>query len=74
MPGVNRLTVDKAVEAAKMAFDLGIPALATFANIPIGKRDATGSAVLDPNGVVNASNTGHQKGCSRNWHHYRCGT
>ncbi len=53
MPGVERMTVDKAVEAAKMAADLGIPALATFPDIPIDKRDETGSAVLDPNGVIN---------------------
>lgn len=30
MPGVNRMTIDKAVEAARMAADLGIPAIATF--------------------------------------------
>ena len=55
MPGVERLTVDKAVDAAKRAHDLGIPAIATFANIPLEKRDETGSAVLDPDGVVNAA-------------------
>lgn len=55
MPGVERLSVDKAVEAAKMAADLGIPALATFPDIPIEKRDQTGSAVLDPDGVINAA-------------------
>ena len=55
MPGIERLTVDKAVEAAKRARDLGIPAIATFANIPLDKRDETGSAVLDPKGVVNAA-------------------
>jgi porphobilinogen synthase len=55
MPGVERLSVDQAVEAAKRARDLGIPALATFANIPLDKRDQTGSAILDPKGVVNAT-------------------
>ena len=55
MPGVDRLTVDKAVDAARRARDLGIPAIATFANIPLDKRDETGSAVLDPDGVVNAA-------------------
>ncbi|MCB1386992.1 MAG: porphobilinogen synthase [Nitratireductor sp.] len=55
MPGVERLTVDKAVDAAKRARDLGIPAIATFADIPLDKRDQTGSAVLDPRGVVNAA-------------------
>ncbi len=33
MPGVNRMSIDKAVEAAKEAADLGIPAIATFPNI-----------------------------------------
>ncbi len=55
MPGVERMSVDKAVEAAKMARDLGIPALATFPDIPIEKRDLTGSAILDPDGVINAA-------------------
>ncbi len=55
MPGVERMTVDKAVEAAKMARDLGIPALATFPDIPISKRDETGSAILDPDGLINAA-------------------
>lgn len=53
MPGVDRLTVDLAVEAAKQAADLGIPAIATFANIPLEKRDETGSEVLNPDGIVN---------------------
>ena len=53
MPDVERLSVDKAVEAAKKAYDLGVPAIATFANIPISKRDESGSAILDPRGVVN---------------------
>ena len=30
MPGVERYSVDMAVEAAKEAFDLGIPAIAIF--------------------------------------------
>ena len=55
MPGVERLTVDKAVEAARMAADLGVPAIATFPDIPLEKRDETGSAVLDPDGVINAA-------------------
>src|SRR5690606_31326906 len=33
MPGVSRMSVDRAVEAARMAADLGIPALATFPNV-----------------------------------------
>lgn len=53
MPGVDRLTVDLAVKAAKEAANLGIPAIATFANIPLEKRDETGSQVLDPDGIIN---------------------
>ncbi len=53
LPGVNRYSVDMAVEAAKRAFDLGIPALATFPNIALDKRNTTGSAVLDPEGLIN---------------------
>ena len=53
MPGVFRLTVDLAVKEAERAAKLGIPALATFPNIPLAKRDQTGSAILDPDNVVN---------------------
>jgi porphobilinogen synthase len=53
MPGVERMSVDKAVEAAKAAHDLGITSIATFPDIPISKRDDTGSAILDPNGLIN---------------------
>lgn len=55
MPGVERMSIDRAVEAARMAHDLGIPALATFPDIPLDKRDETGSAVLDRDGVINAA-------------------
>lgn len=53
LPGVERYSVDKAVEACKRAYDLGIPAIATFPNIALNKRDKTGSSVLDPDGLVN---------------------
>ena len=53
MPGVNRLSVDKAVEAAKEAADLGIPALATFPNIEMHLRDETGSNSLEANNLIN---------------------
>lgn len=38
MPGVNRLTIDLGVKAAKQAFDAGIPAIALFPNTPDNKR------------------------------------
>jgi porphobilinogen synthase len=53
MPGVNRMTVDKAVEAAKEAADLGVPAIATFPNIEMHLRDATGSNSLERNNLIN---------------------
>lgn len=55
MPGVNRLSVDKAVEAAREAADLGVPALATFPNIEMELRDETGSNSLDENNLINAA-------------------
>jgi porphobilinogen synthase len=53
MPGVHRMSVDKAVEAAKEAADLGIPALATFPNVEMELRDQTGSEVLKSNNLLN---------------------
>ncbi len=53
MPGVERLTVDRAVKAAQMAAALGIPAIATFPYVPMEKRDITGSEILNPDNVIN---------------------
>ncbi|KQR73375.1 porphobilinogen synthase [Rhizobium sp. Leaf341] len=53
MPGVMRLSVDKAVEAAREAADLGIPALATFPNVDMALRDETGSHSLDADNLIN---------------------
>ena len=53
MPGVKRMTVDLAVKEAERAAKLGIPALATFPNIAMDKRDVTGSHILDPDNVIN---------------------
>ena len=53
MPGVERLTVDQAVEEAKRAAGLGIPALATFPNIAMDKRDETGSHSLAADNLIN---------------------
>ncbi len=53
MPGVTRMSIDVAVEAAREAADLGIPALATFPNIDMSLRDETGSNALDPNNLIN---------------------
>ncbi|TCQ28685.1 porphobilinogen synthase [Rhizobium sp. PP-CC-3G-465] len=53
MPGVMRLSVDKAAEAAREAADLGIPALATFPNVDMALRDDTGSHSLDADNLIN---------------------
>ena len=53
MPGVNRMSVDKLVEAAKEAADLGIPAIATFPNIEMELRNETGSNALEANNLIN---------------------
>lgn len=42
MPGVERLSVDLAVEAVKGAYDLGIPAVALFPITPQEKKTADG--------------------------------
>ena len=53
MPGVFRLSVDVAVREAERAAKLGIPAIATFPNVEMGLRDETGSAILDPDNLIN---------------------
>jgi porphobilinogen synthase len=53
MPGQFRLSVDAAVEEARRAADLGIPALATFPNVELRLRDQTGSQIVDPDNLIN---------------------
>ena len=52
MPGVARLSVRAAAEAAKRARDLGIPAIAVFPHIDAAKMDAAGREALNPSGLV----------------------
>jgi len=61
MPGVNRLSVDMVVEAAREAADLGIPALATFPNIDLALRDETGSEALNANNLINRATAAIKK-------------
>ena len=51
-PGVNRYSVDQAVEQAREAASLGIPALALFPNTPSHLRDETGSEALNPDNLI----------------------
>ena len=53
LPGVSRYSVDRIVEQAKHAHDLGIPAIATFGNVAIEKRNQTGSEVLNSDNILN---------------------
>ena len=53
MPGIERYSVDVAIEEAKRAAQLGIPALAIFPNVDIALRDQTGSHILDPDNLIN---------------------
>ncbi|WP_417461804.1 porphobilinogen synthase [Kordiimonas sp.] len=55
MPGVNRLSVDKAVETAKEARSLGIPALALFPNTPADRRCDRGEEALDYDNLINTA-------------------
>jgi len=52
MPGVERLSVDLAVEAAARAASLGIPAIALFPHTAPARRDETGSEALNPENLV----------------------
>jgi porphobilinogen synthase len=61
MPGVFRLSVDVAVREAERAAKLGIPAIATFPNIDMALRDQTGSAILDPDNLINRATSAIKK-------------
>ncbi len=52
MPGVERLSVDLAVEAARAAAAEGIPALALFPNTPDHLRNADGSEAYNPDNLM----------------------
>ncbi|MEW9808229.1 porphobilinogen synthase [Mesorhizobium sp. ZMM04-5] len=53
MPGVFRITADLAAIEAERAARLGIPAIATFPNVDIQRRDETGSHILDADNLIN---------------------
>lgn len=52
MPGVTRLTVKDAADAAREARGLGIPAIAVFPNVDAARKDPTGSEADNPDGLV----------------------
>lgn len=52
MPGVERLSVDLLVEAAKAARDAGIPALAIFPNTPDHLRSENAAEAYNPDNLM----------------------
>ena len=52
MPGVDRLTVDLFVEAAKQARELGIPAIAIFPDTDPAKKTPDAREANNPDGLV----------------------
>jgi porphobilinogen synthase len=52
MPGCSRLPIAGAVELAREAHALGVPAVALFPALPDARKDARASAACDPDGLV----------------------
>ena len=52
LPGVDRLTVDLAVQAAQQAFDLGIPLIAVFPKTDPQLKTPDGAEAFNPNNLV----------------------
>ena len=52
MPGVERLSIDLAVEAADQAANLGIPVIALFPNTPPDLRSDDGAEAFNPENLV----------------------
>lgn len=52
MPGIQRNSVDRAVDMARQAADLGIPAVAPFPNVSVEKRDRTGSEITNRDNLI----------------------
>ncbi len=52
MPGVERLSIDRLVVAAREAAELGIPAIAIFPAIEASRKTEEAAEVYNPNGLV----------------------
>ena len=52
LPGVNRLSIADAVDHARQARDLGIPAIALFPRIDADDKDEDGTKATDDNNLV----------------------
>jgi porphobilinogen synthase len=53
LPGVSRLSVDRAVEAAREAADLGIPCIALFPYTEAADKNPDATEALNPDNLVN---------------------
>jgi porphobilinogen synthase len=52
MPGIQRLSIDLAVEEAKMLYNLGLPAVALFPNVAPSLRSLDGTEAYNPQGLI----------------------
>jgi porphobilinogen synthase len=52
MPGVNRLSIDMAVDAAAKAANLGIPVIALFPQTPVKLKTGDGREAVNPHNLV----------------------
>ena len=71
MPGISRLSVDLAVNEAKMLFELGLPAIALFPNVDAALRTLDGAEAYNDQGLVPTASEGHQSSRAGSWHHHR---
>jgi len=55
MPGVERLSIDLAVKAAKTARDMGIPCIALFPSTQSERRSERGDEALNENNLINTA-------------------
>jgi porphobilinogen synthase len=53
LPGVSRLSVDRAVEAARLAVDLGIPCIALFPYTDAADKNPQATEAWNPDNLVN---------------------
>ena len=63
LPGVSRWSVDRIVDRAKQAIDLGIPCIALFPNTPADQRSDNGKEALNPENLMCRAIRAIRDGC-----------
>ena len=63
MPGVERLSIDRLVEAARRAQDLGVPAVALFPVVEAGLKSDSGEEAFNPDNLVCRAVRAIKKAC-----------